>query len=239
MADKEEMTFPGPCYACKTGRFTGPDDRNLSSHVRYCSVVLEKAKDIGSRKRTHDDLCPATHQLPNFTHQRFGEDDRFHRHRPCMTESRPTVAEKKQRMSSGHEEPYERDDFAFPHDDGDRWELGDDDQNDIDRTNQQIHNTPNHIKPSKLPYSKTNTALPQNYRFQTKLASICNKHKTDMNMYDDVVDLVNGYTQNGTISADSDPLLHREAFLKKIEDQFESSPMKPKHVNVQLENGGT
>ena len=62
-------------------------------------------------------------------------------------------------------------------------------------------------------------------------------HKTDMKVFDEVVDLVNDYTQSGRLSMESPPLTHRAAFLNAIEKQFESTPMKPKHVNVRLEDG--
>ena len=77
MDDKNEMNFPGPCYACGKGMFTGADDRTFLPHVRHCKEAQEKAKVIGSWKRSYEHLRPDSHRLPDFTQQpRFGDDDR-------------------------------------------------------------------------------------------------------------------------------------------------------------------
>ena len=166
--------------------------------------------------------------------QRLRPDDYEDTFRAGMLESCPTIDEMRYHNHTSSN-PHSRECYTSSHEDQSRWELHDSDENEFARNNSVLPDCG--IPVSKAPYQKNNSALPDNFMFQSKLANIMQRHKTDMKVFDEVVDLVNDYTQTGRLSMDTPPLTHREAFLLAIEKQFESTPMKPNHINVQLEDG--
>ena len=200
-------------------------------HLRYC---VEVERDEPAKRRRFSNERPRTRLRPDFMLQRLRPDDYEDTFRAGMLESRPTIDEMRHHKHTSSD-PRSRECYTYSREDQSRWELYDSDENEFARNNSVLPDCD--IPVSKAPYQKNNSALPDNFMFQSKLANIMQRHKTDMKVFDEVVDLVNDYTQTGRLSMDTPPLTHREAFLLAIEKQFESTPMKPNHINVQLEDG--
>ena len=81
---------------------------------------------------------------------------------------------------------------------------------------------------------KSDPLLPGNVAFQIDLIDIMQKHRCDLKMHDEIVDLVNKYVQNGMIHEDMPELIKRKGFINSMEDQFETEDLKPEHIDVTL-----
>ena len=66
---------------------------------------------------------------------------------------------------------------------------------------------------------------------------ILQKHKTDLKVYDEIVTLLDQYLTTGKLNPRHPNLLSRKAFMKKVETDFKTTGLKPKHVPVLCENG--
>ncbi len=84
---------------------------------------------------------------------------------------------------------------------------------------------------------KSDPLLPGNVAFQIDLIDIMQKHRCDLKMHDEIVDLVNKYVQNGMIHEDMPELIKRKGFINSMEDQFETEDLKPEHIDVTLSDG--
>ena len=62
-------------------------------------------------------------------------------------------------------------------------------------------------------------------------------HKTDLKLYDEIVDLIGRSIKEGKINPNNRDLLSRKKLLQKVQNDFETKHLKPNHVPVTLSNG--
>ena len=90
---------------------------------------------------------------------------------------------------------------------------------------------------AKPPY-RAQVGLPKSYCFQIELANILGRHRTDLKLYDEIVDLVKNHSDGNHLKFSSFALKNREHFITALERSFDSSRMKPKDIDVELASGG-
>ena len=90
---------------------------------------------------------------------------------------------------------------------------------------------------AKPPY-RTQVGLPKSHCFQIELADILGRHRTDLKLYDEIVDLVKSHSDGNQLKFSSFALKKREKFITDLERSFDSSRMKPKDIDVELASGG-
>ena len=88
---------------------------------------------------------------------------------------------------------------------------------------------------SQPPFN-SDIAVPPNWGFQIDLADILGRHRTDLKLYDEIIDLIKCHSHGRQLGFSSDNLMHRHSFLKKLEKALGSDALKPKDVTVQLSN---
>ena len=66
---------------------------------------------------------------------------------------------------------------------------------------------------------------------------ILQRHKTNLILHDEIVDLVSLYLRIGKLNSKKSDLVHRKAFIKQVEESFQIKGLKPKHENVELSDG--
>ena len=154
-------SFPGPCYACKTGNYRSVNDRAFMQHLRYC---VEVERDKPAKRRRFSNERPRTSLRPDFMLQRLRPDDYEDTFCAGMLESRPTIDEMRHHKHTSSD-PRSRECYTYSHEDQSRWELHDSDENEFARNNSVLPDC--EIPVSKAPYQKNNSALPDNSMFQS------------------------------------------------------------------------
>ena len=82
--------------------------------------------------------------------------------------------------------------------------------------------------------SSNHVRLDGAYCFQIELTDILQLHKADLKMHDEIVHLINKYVSSGKIDPENTGLCSRKSFLAKVERDFSTKGLKPKHINVKL-----
>ena len=90
---------------------------------------------------------------------------------------------------------------------------------------------------TKVPY-RSNVALAPHNQFQIELLKRLSRHRLDLGVYDEFIGLLKDYSSGDKLKFSTDDLYSRSRMIPKLETVFETTPMKPKQVNVQ-QNGGT
>ena len=86
------------------------------------------------------------------------------------------------------------------------------------------------------PYNK-NVGVPTSTMFSIELADILGRHRTDLSLHDEIVNLVKKFSNNDKLKFYSQNLKKRSRFLKDLEKMFNSPKLKPKDVTVHLTGG--
>ena len=89
---------------------------------------------------------------------------------------------------------------------------------------------------AKEPYT-TRVGLPSSYRFHIDLTDILGRHRTDLKLYDEIIDLVQNHSNRRELKFSSNGLRDRKGFIKKLQESFDSSSMRPKDIDVELSSG--
>ena len=92
---------------------------------------------------------------------------------------------------------------------------------------------------AKAPFKSDVGPIPHSWSFQIELASLLSKHRTDLSLYNEIVDLTKKHTNGSKLKFSTDHLLKRKAIITKLEKTYESTDLKPKDVDVLLKNGQT
>ena len=66
---------------------------------------------------------------------------------------------------------------------------------------------------------------------------ILQRHKTDMKLHSEIIQSLDQYLTNGKLNPKHPNICSRKAFMQKVETDFKTTGLKPKHMPVTLENG--
>ena len=88
---------------------------------------------------------------------------------------------------------------------------------------------------SKPPFQK-DIPVPPTWQFQIDLSDILGRHRTDLSLYDELIDLVKTHSDHRQLKFSTDNLMHRGAFVKHLEKALGSEALKPKDIDVELSN---
>jgi hypothetical protein len=75
--------------------------------------------------------------------------------------------------------------------------------------------------------------------FQVQLASICNRHRTDMKLFDEINQLIKNHSIGRKLSFSSDNLSTRQGFVKSIGKSLKTERLQHTDVTVPLALGGS
>ena len=226
------------CYKCKRTDFGG-SARRLSSHVRYCNgppqpLYYQKKK----KKIIHpNDTFTTSHhngmsQFPfNMAHRNIvghtnevcfsNFDNDFESGNPddVYLEDNPINF-----MNSTDHQSAVVDDQIFP---------------DHTAAPSNIHNPS--IQPTheaSQPYN-LDVGLPTCSEFQVELARICDSHRTDMKLFNEVNQLIKKHSIGRQLSFSSDNLSTRLGFIKNIGKSLKTERLQHTDVTVPLALGGS
>ena len=87
-----------------------------------------------------------------------------------------------------------------------------------------------------LPYN-TKMRLASSNAFQIKLNNILSKHRTDLSLHDELIDLFQEHCEGDRLDFFGRDLRPRKGFIKLLEDIYKTTPMKPKNISVKLNSG--
>ena len=87
-----------------------------------------------------------------------------------------------------------------------------------------------------LPYD-TNVSLAEHYRFQIEMMDVLARHRVDLSLHDELIDLIKHYSDNDQLNFSAENLRSREGMVSNLEKVFKTTPMKPTNVNVKLKSG--
>jgi hypothetical protein len=243
-----EEKKPVHCPSCGVGPFPGGNrSRSFATHFAKCKGPLLRRRSERVRVNTSTEgsipTKPSPTNVQTSKRAQSSEDgipqgsidtERFLKdalYRQSLVASLKKGADyhRQHKSKLGHKEPPDQGPFQFPSED--TWEPED---------NINIPLQPNQDHPevplSKAPYNK-GLLLPNRVCFQIDLLSVFEKHRSDMKLHDEVIDIINKYAANGTIGPNMVDLQTRKSFINDMEDAFKSNELKPKHVDVQLSDG--
>jgi len=87
-----------------------------------------------------------------------------------------------------------------------------------------------------IPYNP-NCVMPLSYCFQLDLFHALSKHRINLNVHDEIIQVIKKHSSDCKLNFSSYNLLNRTPFLNKIERDLSSTILKPKDILVNL-NGG-
>ena len=88
---------------------------------------------------------------------------------------------------------------------------------------------------SKAPF-REDIAIPPSWQFQIDLADVLGRHRTDLKLYDEIIDLVKTHSDQRQLRFSTENLMRRGVFLKQLENSLGSEAMKPTDIDVELTN---
>jgi hypothetical protein len=204
--------YTSPCPGCGLGTYD-LNSRTFSTHFRYCSKSKLKDPPTSTPTPSTSSENPSLHLTP---------------------QSERGLLESMWNTTS--------DAFEFTNVNNERWELNDSspfsEGKFEESSNQNTLPSDDEVntRKRKFPFTK-DVSIPGNMAFQIELMDILQKHKTDMKLYDEIIILLDQYLTSGKLNPKNPNLSSRKAFMQKVETNFNTTGMKPKHVSVTLEDG--
>ena len=98
-------------------------------------------------------------------------------------------------------------------------------------------NAPNQNTPHKSPFQKNVPLTNGSFSFQIDLMDLLQRHKADLKLHDEIINLMDSYFRSGKLDSNDMNLLSRQRFIKKVEESFKTTGLKPIHENVTLSDG--
>ena len=65
------------------------------------------------------------------------------------------------------------------------------------------------------------------------------RHHTNLSLHDEIIDFLKDHSDRKYLKFSTENLMHQKSFTKKLEHSPESTPMKPKDIDVKLTSGAT
>lgn len=226
------------CYKCKRTDFGG-SARRLSSHVRYCNGPPQPLYYQKKKKKI-------IHPNDTFTTSHHNGMSQF----PFNMAHRSIVGHTNEVCFSNFDNDFEsgNPDDVYLEDNPinfmnstDHQSAVVDDQIFPDHTAalSNIHNPS--IQPTheaSQPYN-LDVGLPTCSEFQVKLARICDSHRTDMKLFNEVNQLIKKHSIGRQLSFSSDNLSTRLGFIKNIGKSLKTERLQHTDVTVPLALGGS
>ena len=215
---------PIPCDGC--GRPFVVGSNSFIQHLKHCTNVLLRKASGGAKSSIGPAGEVETDDLGNPFH------DRTHLESRCAAACNG---------SSHCQEP-----FIFTDNEGNRWELSGDDEYPAGQYVEAEAGANLGVPtfgadfadlPTKIPFKKDVTPDSGDYSFSISLMDLLQHHKTDLKLYDEIVNLISRSLKEGKINLNNRDILSRKKFLQKVQNDFETTHLKPKHVPVTLSNG--
>ena len=91
-------------------------------------------------------------------------------------------------------------------------------------------------KEASPPFAKT-AGITSASMFSIDLADILGRHRTDLSLHNEIIDLVQSHSNNNKLKFYSESLKHRAGFLSDLEDILKTKRLKPKDETVKLTDG--
>jgi len=79
--------------------------------------------------------------------------------------------------------------------------------------------------------------IPPRYQFQLDLLFTLSKHKIDLNLHDEIIEVIKQHSSECRLHFSSDSLQNRLPLLKKIERNLATHQLKPRDTIVNLSGG--
>lgn len=216
------------CYKCSREDF-GNNPQRLSSHVQHCNgPKINDQTRSKKKKKSSVDTFSFSQSHPKGTSQ-FP----FSVNRRRLKDHHPTIC-----FEVGNPDNY-LPEAEYPDDDcalevnpllpsnTSFNDCHDPPFHDPPPANSSLQPTHEPTKPFHL-----QAALPSSFIFQLQLSSICNRHRTDLKLQDELIALIQQHSTNQTLAFSSDNLQNRSAFVKSLGKNFQTDTLKHKDVIV-------
>ena len=92
---------------------------------------------------------------------------------------------------------------------------------------------------AKLPFKSYVGPTPTFWQYQIDLAEVLGRHRTDLSLYNEIIELTQRHSTGPDLKFSSNDLVNRNSLIKKLEDAYETLDLKPKDVDVELTTGQT
>ena len=225
------------CYQCGEDGFASR--RSLGNHVRYCNGC--EVDDFLNPNRYYHNAASEP------CRKRMMEKMEYTIHDKGVDPL--SFLKKKQKVNNNNNSDAKLDEDSndnilfegasyldHSEDDVEVEDVDEHEEND-DEDNHNVHN------PARMPKSfsrdphvvhHSKIGLPNSHRFQIELAELFEKSRVPLQLYDDVINLLKDHSNGGQLNFSTDTLKDRAGMINKLEKIFESTPMKPEDINVQL-----
>ncbi len=91
-------------------------------------------------------------------------------------------------------------------------------------------------KKSELPFN-LEPPMPCNTQFQLDLLHILSQHRTDLKVHDEIISVIKRHSNDQSLTFSSHNLKTRSSLLKDLEQNMDTSKLKPQDVDVNLTLG--
>ena len=217
-----------PCEGCGRPFIIGSNA--FGNHLGHCTNVLLAKKILNENAALGRKGDVEVDSLGNVSSRRPHLESRT-----SETATRPTQAP-----------------FVFEDNGGERWELSPDDvatstptrlnDHTVNREEDQSFGTNEDAAPyqdtrEKIPLKKDVTPDSGDYSFQISLMDLLQHHKSDLKLHNEIINLLNKSLRKGKINTKHPDLMSRKKIIKKVENDFHTTNLKPQHVPVTLSDG--
>lgn len=226
------------CFKCGRDDFLN-NQKSLSNHVRQCTASKRKSSKVCLGPLHHSGTSPfpfLTKRSRNLHQDSFEFADLADSNKVHNTDPHP-----------------QSEVVIFDTGCADTPSIDDEDTQNADYYHEQTEmmetegfnsiSNPSSIFPSlenteeaNLPYN-TDSSFPPSYRFQLDLLSTLSKHRIDLNLHDEIIDVIKQHSSECRLHFSSDNLQNRLPLLKKIERNIDTYQLKPRDIIVNLSGG--
>ena len=202
------------CFKCGRDDF-GNNQKSLSAHVRYCATTAKKKSNNQSSGTLHSSGTSPFPFLTKRSRNQYEDSFEFADQPTCDDDHTLNVDYLHQptEIEITDTQPFE---FMSNH----------------------SSNLPplEDIEITQPPYNK-DCSFPPSYQFQLDLLSTLSKHKIDLNLHDEIIDVIKQHSSETRLHFSSDTLQNRLPLLKKIERNLDTNQLKPIDHIINLSGG--
>ena len=219
------------CHRC--GRDDFKSEYQLSSHLRTCTGAKPKGdeparnnkkrsatemkernqyfKEVMQTKR-HDDWQEPFDVLKK---RRSNKDKNVHDGSPTSSTLKPE--EEDVGRKTDYEMYFEGAEDFMDEDDSESSDGGLESESEDSSTAAFKNPDDTPEQKAKAPFKSDVGPIPHSWSFQIELASLLSKHRTDLSLYNEIVDLTKKHTNGSKLKFSTDHLLKRKAIITKLE----------------------
>ena len=202
------------CFKCGRDDFNN-NQKSLSAHVRYCATIAKKKSKNQSTGPLHSS---GTSPFPFLTKRsRHQYEDSFE------FADKPTCDDDDTNNVDSLHQPTEN-------------EIAETMPLEFESNHSSNHRPPEDCEVTNAPYNK-DCSFPPSYQFQLDLLSTLSKHKIDLNLHDEIIDVIKQHSSDTRLHFSSDTLQNRIPLLKRIERNLDTDQLKPRDHIINLSEG--